>query len=51
MQEQSVLEQFSFVFESLGKLEREYTIKLQDKRKVVCCNCALTNSHSITGTS
>ena len=32
-QEQSVLEQFSSVFEGLGKLEGEYTIKLQDNAK------------------
>ena len=32
-QEQSVLEQFSSVFESLGRLEGEYTIKLQDNAK------------------
>ena len=32
-QEQSVLEQFSSVFEGLGELEGEYTIKLQDNTK------------------
>ena len=29
-QEQSVLDQFPSVFEGLGKLEGDYTIKLQD---------------------
>ena len=33
-QDQSVLEQFSSVFEGLGKLEGEYTIKLQDNAKL-----------------
>ena len=32
-QDQSVLEQFSSVFEGLGKLEGDYIIKLQDKGK------------------
>ena len=32
-QEQLVLEQFSSVFEGFGKLEGEYTIKLQDNAK------------------
>ena len=32
-QEQSVLDQFYFVFEGVDKLEREYTIKLQNNAK------------------
>ena len=32
-QEQSILEQFSSVFEGLGMLEGEYTIRLQDIAK------------------
>ena len=43
-QEQSVLEQFSSVFEGLGKLEGEYTIKSQDNTKLFAITTPVVRS-------